>query len=231
MNRDQFNRTEMFSTVAAHMQTNLALWSGVPALVQTMAEFNQNIQFIAAKMMHQQTPITGAAVQKAQVRLQFEEAILEIADQIAAFGAAIHDMNLAAQAELTLSALDKMPDDALEETGVRIAALLLANQAALEDYGLVGEDLDALNALKTQFHNAKTMPRTAIAGRASETDTLPVLITATTSLLRNRLDKQMTKFKKGNPVFFAAYRTARVIVDRGGTGGGTPPAPTPPPTP
>ena len=53
-------------------------------------------------------------------------------------------------------------------------------------------------------------------GRASETNTLPDWISATTSLLRNRLDKQMTKFKKSNPVFYAAYQSARVIVDRGG---------------
>jgi hypothetical protein len=52
-----------------------------------------------------------------------------------------------------------------------------------------------------------------------------------TSILRNRLDKQMTKFKKTNPEFFAGYRSARVIVDRGGSAGGSPPPPTPPPTP
>ena len=37
-------------------------------------------------------------------------------------------------------------------------------------------------------------------------------------------------FKKSHPEFFAGYHAARVIVDRGGSGGNpTPPAPTPPP--
>jgi hypothetical protein len=40
----------------------------------------------------------------------------------------------------------------------------------------------------------------------------------------------MTKFKKSNPEFYAGYRTARVIVDRGDSGP-TQPALTPPPAP
>ena len=46
---------------------------------------------------------------------------------------------------------------------------------------------------------------------------------------QDRLDKQMTKFKKSHPEFYAGYRSARVIVDRGGSGGGAPTPPTPPP--
>ena len=44
-------------------------------------------------------------------------------------------------------------------------------------------------------------------------------------VLRNRLDKQMTKFRKTNPEFYAGYRSARVIVDRGGSGGAVQPSP------
>ena len=34
--------------------------------------------------------------------------------------------------------------------------------------------------------------------------------------VQHRRHRQMTKFKKSNPVFYAAYQSARVIVDRGG---------------
>jgi hypothetical protein len=227
MNRDQFNRSEMFNTVAAYMQTNNSLWSATPAIVQTMTELTANITSIGNKMSKQQTPITGAADQKALVRAALEDKILEVANQLAALAAATHDMNLAGQAELTLSGLDRMPDDALEETGERIGALAQTNMAGLEPYGITVDDLDQLGGLTSDFHDVKTAPRTALAGRAAETNTLPDLLRDTTSLLRNRLDKQMTKFKKSNPVFFAGYQTARVIVDRGAA----PASPTPPPAP
>jgi hypothetical protein len=66
--------------------------------------------------------------------------------------------------------------------------------------------------------------------RSSQTTTLPDKIANVTSILRNRLDKLMTRFKKSNPEFYAGYLAARVIVDRGGAQAAAKPAPTPPPT-
>ena len=231
MNRDQFNRTEMFSTVSAYLDRNKALYTGIKAVNDTVVALNSAIARIADKMRRQQTPTAGATDEKAQVRLGFEEKILETADQLAALADAKKDMNLAAQVELTLSALDKLADDDLEETGKRVSALAVTNLALLADYGIVQADVTALDALTTKFHGAKSAPRAAIAGRAGETETLPVEISNTTSLLRNRLDKLMTRYKKTQPEFYAGYRSARVIVDRGGSGGGAPTPPTPPPAP
>lgn len=225
MNRDQFNRTEMFNTVAAIMLANNTAWNGTPAIVQAVGELNTNIAAIGTKVGSQQTPITGAAAQKENARNGLEGKIHEIADQIAALAAQGGDANLAAQVNLTPSALDQMPDDALEETGQRIAALAGGLAAALVAYGVTAQDLEDLGNMITEFHSMKTAPRTAIAGRAAQTSTLPDLLAQTTSLLRNRLDKLMTRFKKSNSVFFAAYATARVIVDRG-----APPAPAKQPT-
>ena len=221
----------MFSTVSAYLDRNKALYTGIKAVNDTVVALNSAIARIADKMRRQQTPTAGTTDEKGQVRLNFEEKILEVADQLAALADAKKDMNMAAQVELTLSALDKLADDDLEETGKRVSALAVTNLALLADYGIVQVDVTALDALTTKFHGVKSAPRTAIAGRAGETETLPVEISNTTSLLRNRLDKLMTRYKKTQPEFFAGYRSAHVIVDRGGSGGGTPPAPTPPPAP
>ena len=57
-----------------------------------------------------------------------------------------------------------------------------------------------------------------------EANTLPDEISDRTSLLRNQLDRQMTKFRTSNPEFYAGYRSARVIVDRGGGSRTVPPS-------
>ena len=57
--------------------------------------------------------------------------------------------------------------------------------------------------------------------------TLPDALDNVTTILRERLDKQMTKFRKSHPEFYAGYQSARVIVSRGGNGG-TPSTPAPP---
>lgn len=227
MNRDQLNRTGMFSTVAAYMGTNQTLWNGVKAIGDTVTDLNDGIADISGAAGKQETPVSGAAAQKAQVRHDYEEQILVIASQLSALAEVKGDANLAAQVELTLSALDKLADDDLEETGKRITNLATANLAALADYGIVQADVTVLTALTTQFHGIKTAPRTAVVDRSSQTTTLPDKIANVTSILRNRLDKLLTRFKKSNPEFYAGYLAARVIVDRGGAQASTPTPPAP----
>src|ERR1041384_4149441 len=116
----------------------------------------------------QQSPTRDAADQKETVRLDFEKKILEIASQLSALAEVRKDANLAAQTECTLSSLDKLSDDELEEVGITVAAFATTNLAALADYGVVLADVTALSALKTSFHGVKTAPRTAIAGRGRD---------------------------------------------------------------
>ena len=120
-----------------------------------------------------------------------------------------------------------MSADVLEATGKRISALATANLTGLKDYGITQADVTALDGLTTQFHDAKTAPRKAIAARAGQTKTLPPAVKSVTSLLRNRLDKEMFLFKKSNPEFYAGYASARVILDRGGRKNGKQPSPVP----
>src|SRR5665647_670827 len=123
MNRDQINRTNMQNTVASYMEKNVAIYSGGKAMNDTVAELKSNNSAIADKLAKQQTPISGAGDEKEQVRLDFEEKILEIADQMTALAEKNKDVNLSAQTNLTLSGLDKLDVNALEETGKRIAGL------------------------------------------------------------------------------------------------------------
>lgn len=216
MTREQLNRTGMFSAVSAYMGNNQSLWNSLKAIKDTVTDLDSGIEAIDDAIGKQQTSTTGAATAKAQVRHDFEEKLLVMAGQLSALAAVNKNANLASQVEFTLSSLDKLADDKLEEVGKNVATLTTANLAALADYGVAQADVTELNTLTTQFHAVKTAPRTAVAGRAGQTATLPELIANVTSLLRNRLDKLMMVFRKTNPEFYAGYQSARVIVDRGG---------------
>ena len=86
--------------------------------------------------------------------------------------------------------------------------------------------MTALDGLVTSWGKVKTAPRTAIAKRSGQTKTLPQAISDNTSLLRNQLDKQMTRFKRTNPEFYGGYHAARVIVNRRSHHAAKQPAPT-----
>ena len=218
----------MFNTVSAYMEKNKSTWNGNKAIEDTLVDLNNGIAAIAASAGKQQAPTGGATDEKELVRLALEEKILEIAAQLSSLADRNGDVNLAAQVELTLSSLDKLSDEDLETTSKRISGLATARLAALADYQITQADVAELDALTARFHGVKSAPRIAIAGRAGQTTTLPRLIAASTSLLRNQLDKQMIKFRKSNPEFYAGYQSARAVVDRGGGNGSEQPAPATP---
>ena len=217
----------MFDTVSAYMEKNKTLWTPIKATVETVADVNADIAIIAKKAGKQQAPTAGAGDEKTDVRGDYEDKILEIGDQLASLASKTENANLAAEVNLTRSGVGKLSASDLEKAGKRVSAAAVANLAALADYGIVEADVTELDALTTRFHGVKTAPRTTIAARAAETATLPDAIDHVTTILRDQLDKQMTKFRRTQPEFYAGYQSARVIVNRGGNAG-TPPTPPPP---
>jgi hypothetical protein len=224
MNQNQENRVTMFGTVSdyMHLDANKPIWTPMKAAVDTMAELDGGIIAIGNKTGRQKTPTTGAAGAKGNVRHDYEAKILEIGDQLASIAAAAKDPELAAQVEFSKAGLGKLSDDDLLKAGTRVATLAKANMPALADHLVTDADVEELEELTRDFDGIKNQPRTVIAGRAGETATLPDLLTAVTDLLRDRLDKQMTKFRLSHPEFYAGYLSARVVVDRGGSAAAKP---------
>ena len=64
MNRDQLNRTGMFSTVSAYMGTNKTIWNGVKAIGDTVTDLNDGIADISGSAGKQQTPVSGVGQRK-----------------------------------------------------------------------------------------------------------------------------------------------------------------------
>ena len=64
-------------------------------------------------------------------------------------------------------------------------------------------NVTTLDNLTEQFHGMKTAPRTAIAGRAGQTKSMTAAVKSLTSILRNRLDDQLVRFRRSHPEFYA----------------------------
>ena len=215
MNGTQLNITEMATTVSTYMATNKTLWQGNAAITDTMADVDADLASIGGVEVKQKVTVAGPGADKAVARLNFEEEILVVANQIAALATKNKDATLEAQADLTLARLDKLAADDLTATGTRIGNLATTNLTALANYGITQAELTKLSGLSATFGTLKTAPRTAVVNRKKETVQLPPVFESLFTTLRRQLDRQMTVFKASNPEFYAGYVAARVIVDRG----------------
>ena len=228
MTQDQNDITTMFETTLTLLDDNNSLWSGRVAFADAVTRAKDGTTAIRSKSGEQESPTTGITGDKADVRNDLEEKMLEVADQVAAFAAKSNANDLAAKLEMTKSALDRMPDSDLVQAAKRISDAANANLAELAPYGVTAAELTALDAAATKFEGMKGATRDAVVGRKVATMSLSEAIGTVRSIFRNEIDKMMTAFKKTNPDFYNGYFAARTMVSRAATRTAKKPAPTPP---
>jgi hypothetical protein len=214
----------MFETTIKFLDDNNAVWSGMVAFADAVTRAKTGIKAIDRSADMQQKPATGLTVDKAQLRDDLEDKILEIADQLAALAGKNQDGDLAAKVRVTRPSLDHMSDLYLKQTAERIGLLANLNFGALVDYGVLPADVTALDTARAALAEMKVVPREAAAQRGAQSESLSQLIANVRSIFRNEIDKRMPPFKKSNPDFYRGYFAAREIIDRAATHA----APTPP---
>jgi hypothetical protein len=217
MTRKEDNTVTMFETTLKVLDDFKNTWKGRGALVDAAARAESGTKAIRARTREQHSPTEGITDQKAQLRDDLEEKLLVIADAIAAFAAKIGNPDLAAQADLTKSSIDRLADSNLVQTAGRIADLATEKLADLGPYGVTDANKKELEDAAALFDEAKDSPREAIIGRKVETLSLPADINSVRSIFRTEIDKLITGFKKSSPDFYNAYFAARIIVDRPAT--------------
>ena len=215
--RKDTNVIDEASTVAAFMAKpeNQPIWQSNQAVADVMTVINGDLTALGGVGTKTAMAITGAAVDKALLRHQYEEEIVRIAAQVAAFGAKTSNATLEAEADLTFSHLDDLSAETLVATGQALSGLVTANLTGLAAYSLTATDATGLSDYAARFDTAKTLPRQAVVDRSKEVQQVSPLIKNLRSVLHRQLDRLMLNFKKANPEFYAGYLSARVIVDRG----------------
>ena len=215
--RKDTNVIDEASTVAAYMAKpeNQPIWQADQAVVDVMAVINGDLTTLGGLGVKTALATTGAAVDKALLRHQYEEEIVRIAARVAAFGAKTKSATLEAEADLNISNLDDLSAEKLVYTGKALSKLVTDNLTGLAGYTITAADATGLDNYAAQFDTAKTASREAVVDRSKEIKQEAPLIKNLRSVLHRQLDRLMRSYKKTNPEFYAGYLSARVIVDRG----------------
>ena len=223
----------MAKTVRDLLGNHAADVAGVPAIPAAVSELTALIGQIDAAALAQATPLTGIADDKDVVRTALEEAVFLVSEALSALASATNNNTLLQEVDYSRPSLDDLSAEGLDDVAARVAARATTNQTVLTGtYGISPTQVAAIATARTNFAPWMNKPRTAAAERAGQTATIPGLARQVKLLLRGRLDRLMNRFRLTNPVLLAAYRTARVVVDRHGPGGTSPTPPvTPTPTP
>ena len=214
------NDLTMFSTVRDFMNAHTTETAGVPAIGTAVTALSGIITQIDGLATTQASPLTGIAADKEVVRTALEEATFVVSEALGALAVSTNNNTLLAEVEISRTGLDDLSADDLDEFATRVAARGSTNQSVLTGtYGISVGQVTAITTARTAFAPWVNKPRTAMAERAGVTASIPALIRQGKLLLRGQLDRLMSRYRLTSPVFFAAYRTARAVVNRHGAGG------------
>lgn len=229
MDQVQTNRTTMFNTVAAYLDGRSVSWRGMTPLAVAIQALKENNAAIATAAQEQQTPL-GVTDSKAAARDALEDVLFLTCRALAVLGHTNNDHDLLAVTELARSNLQRMTDADLITRATVVLERANGLKTELETLQVTQGNLDELTQALQSFSTLKTKPRTAVAERVAQTQSLESLIRDTNAILRDRIDPMVDLFSRTDPEFVAGYRSARVVVDRVATHKTKTQGSTPPPT-
>jgi len=219
----QENKMSMYIAVSSVMDGFNAVWAGTPAYVTAAGAYNGKLDEIRATRLVQEGDTTGVAADKAQAREAAVAGAIMIAAAVQAYASVEGNNTLGGLVDYSASDLRRSRDTVLSDRLDVIHDAANDNLAALTDYGVVGADLTAFEALIAAYNDQVQDPRTAIGGRAAATAHLVDLFTETDDILKNRLDNLTELYRATGPEFYAKYGNARKIIDLGRRSSGEPP--------
>lgn len=214
MRRNLTNRVTMFKTVDGYLDQNNSVWNGMAPLAAAVQQFKQKIVAIDAAAQKQETPVSGAAGDKAAARDELEDVLFLTCEALGVLAHTNNDHDLQALVDLSPSAIDKLGDEELANRATNVLARANAMTTELATMQVTQANIDELAEALQTYQSAKAKPRTAVVERMVQTETLPALVREAGNILRDQIDRLVNLFRRTNPEFVAGYRSARVVVDR-----------------
>jgi len=216
MELKQTNRVRMFTAVIAVLEQFQSVWSTMAPFAAAFHRFEDKVQAVNDAAQKQGTATAGASLDRENARDALEDVLFLVCQALKVLAHQANDNELRTLTDVSSSSLHVMNDVELENLANTIKTQTVPRAAQLATLQVSAENLAELATAIDNFNEVKSAPRAATANRVAHTEALGQLIREASDVLRNELDPMVSLFVRTNPEFVAAYRAARVIVDRTG---------------
>ena len=226
----QDNRLTAAETLSAALKqdpTPYATDKALKTVAQRLDEIIAAVQPLrtATQRTAQGSAPTGGQSEKEAARETLAMVTAEIAGDVFAFASEKKLPALQALADYNENGLLKLRGSRLSDIATALRDELPNHKAVLEDeYGIDKTRIKELDEAIQAFNDLKTAPRQAqIDGKATRVS-LRAEFSELGTLLKDRFQRLMRKYKRRDPEFFNRIMAARAVVDRPGTTATTAPA-------
>ena len=209
------NKLAMYQAVQSLLNANKSVWTSVPAIVETINDFESLLAEIDTCMQLTQENNKGITKQKADQQAVVIAHTYELSSMLYVLATKLNDVILAAKVDYTETALLKKRDGKLVSICLHIVDIATEHLAELIDYQVSGDELMVLKEEIKSFADNLTTGRVSVSERKAANAKLKDLFLQMDALLKKQLDRLMVRFRENEPKFYTACQNTRHIVNYG----------------
>ena len=222
MTTRQLNKLAAFSALVVICRKAQTTWNGLKAFSEIFTKFSTRVDTLGELKRQQAEATEGLAEQKQQCREEVCGEAATIAGAVRVWAEETSNRVVAAKVNYSYSTLLEGRDTESADKCQIVHDVAEANLASLPKYGVIADDLEALQDTIDAYRDCLTKPRNAITGGKTVTTRVTTEFRAADRLLNKGLDDLVLKFRKSAPTFYQDYKNARAIVDTAATRNTTP---------
>ncbi|MGQ1889229.1 hypothetical protein ACT29H_02180 [Thermophagus sp. OGC60D27] len=214
MKTSQINKKNMLESVNTYLDEHAEKWQGIGRLVAAKTQLSQNIAAInsAAQAQAEAQVTYGKTKQALKKAIATKADILN--DVIEAYALTEGDNELARQMGDSKSDLYRLPyNDFFIKVRSIIDKASELQEVLVTDFGLSAEQITDVQNDLNQLLEINGLPRAYQIKSSVATNQIEQLLSESSDLLYNQIDKLMSIFKHSDINFYHGYQKARMIVD------------------
>ena len=214
MTNKQENKYSMELALRDFLNQNATITETIPHFGILFPEFTDNINQIQIIREQQEADRTGIAVRKERLRNDLIDLAIDVSRKTEAYSKMTNNSVLEKEVHYSESYLKFCADTIFKDCALLIHDKANSNLADLETYGVTESILAELKKAIDQFNEAIPKPRLGITEKKQATDQLTNLFQANDVILA-KFDKLIEIVRKSQPLFYAAYKDNRKIIETG----------------
>ncbi|MCX6151992.1 MAG: hypothetical protein NTX22_15815 [Ignavibacteriales bacterium] len=217
MNNYQTNLYRMFLAVQSYLLAQAAITSKIPAFGRAITKLQNKVKEIEDIDSGKIKISSGKTGSKAELKKELAEHLSKVASALFTYADENKITELKARVDYSDWDLKKKKDTELVSVATAIHADALPLISSLADFGIMQDEIDLLADLTADFKDAIGESGSTKSKKSGATKALIVAFNEAKKILENEADKHVNTLKKEYPNFYNEYKTAREILNYGGS--------------
>lgn len=213
MDAHEYNQFQMVTSVQSFMDTNTVTWFPIAIISGIKTEIDDHVLGIRKNLKESGKSTKGITLDKDELHNNISIKSSILAGALFSYAAKTSNNDLKINSKLTKSDVINLRDIEIPERITLLTDYATTHLGALADYGVSAAQVTDLVTSVDDFRELIGIPRLNQSKTNLENKSAKEILKSVMRILNEELDNVMLQFQISNPIFYAGYEKARVIVD------------------